>query len=54
MTRRINHTEYNDFFEYHGNTAIEVTRKKDGLTISHDWLIFDTVEEAEGYFNDYC
>lgn len=54
MTRMIDTPEYKDFFEYHGNTAIEVTRKKNGRTISHDWLIFDTVEEAEHYFNDYC
>ena len=47
-------TDYQNCFEYHGNTAIELTRKQEGITIFHDWILFDSVEEASEYFNDYC
>jgi hypothetical protein len=43
----------NEFFEYHGNTAIERVRKKNGK-ILRDWLFFDSIEEALSFFNDYC
>lgn len=45
---------YNDCYEYHGNTTIERIRKKGDVTISRDWLIFDSVEEAFDYYNDNC
>ena len=54
MTRLIAYPEYQEQFEYHGNTAIELTRIKEGSTILHDWLLFDSVEEAQSYFNDNC
>ena len=47
-------TDYQDFFEYFGNTEIEMIRKKGDETIRHDWLIFDSVDEAMEYFNDNC
>ena len=52
MTKHIFHDLYLDSFEYHGNTTIEVIRKQGGRTVLHDWLIFDSVEEATEYFND--
>lgn len=51
MTKRISYTIYQDFFEYHGNTTIERIRKENGTIILHDWLIFNSVEEATEYFN---
>jgi hypothetical protein len=38
--------------EYHGNTAIERIRRRNGI-IRRDWLFFDSVEEAADYFNDH-
>jgi hypothetical protein len=31
---------------------IEIIRKRGGVTILRDWLMFDSVEEADDYFND--
>jgi len=54
MTKQVFYQDYNDCFEYHGNTTIEQTRKQDGFTIWRDWIIFDSVEEAAEYFNNHC
>lgn len=54
MTKLIPHRVYQDYYEYHGNTVIEMTRKKAGVTILRDWLLFDSVEEADAFFNDDC
>ena len=45
-------SEYDDAFEYHGSTTIEVTRRHDDRVVWKEWLIFDTVEEARSYFNE--
>jgi hypothetical protein len=29
-------------------------RKQGEKTLRHDWIIFDTVDEAMNYFNDQC
>lgn len=47
-------TDLRDYYEYHGSTTIERRRKKGGLTVWRDWIIFDSVEEATQYFNDNC
>jgi hypothetical protein len=47
-------TDYQDHFEYFGNTEIERIRKKGEKTIGHDWIIFDTVDEVMEFFNDCC
>ena len=39
-------------YEYHGNTMIEMTRRQDGVTIEREWLLFDTVEEAQEFLNE--
>ncbi len=52
MTRQEIYSDYQDYFEYHGNTVIEWTRKQRGITIRRDWIIFDSVVEAVEYFND--
>jgi hypothetical protein len=54
MTRQIAYADVQEFLEYHGNTAIERIIRQDNVTITHDWLMFDSVEEASDYFNDNC
>ncbi len=44
--------DYQEVYEYHGNTAVERVRKRGGSVLLRDWLIFDTVEEAEAFFHD--
>ncbi len=46
--------DYQDFFEYHGNTMIEQTRTRGEAVIWRDWIVFNSVEEAEAYFNACC
>ncbi len=45
--------EAQNSYEYHGNTTIEMTRKQDGVTIEREWLLFDTVEEAQEFIYEY-
>jgi hypothetical protein len=52
MTRFETYPDYHECYEYHGNTAVEITRKQAGVTIKQDWLLFDSVEEAQDFF--YC
>ena len=47
-------TDYNDHFEYFGNTEIERIRMQGEKVIKHDWIIFDSVDEAMDFFNDRC
>jgi hypothetical protein len=46
--------DYQDCYEYHGNTTIEITRKQNGITIKRDWILFDSIEEAQSFINDNC
>jgi len=48
------YTDYQDHFEYFGNTEIEHTRMQGERVIKHDWIMFDSVEEAMDFFNDRC
>jgi hypothetical protein len=52
MTLQNYYSDYHERYEYHGNTAIEVTREKDGVTIKRDWIFFDSVQEAQDFFYD--
>ena len=54
MTRQIEGSDYQEIFEYHGNTAIERVRYHDSGRMLRDWLLFDTVEEAAEAFNECC
>jgi len=54
MRKYLLSTHYYDFYEYHGNTVIELIRKKAGKTIWRDWIKFNTVDEAMEYFNTEC
>ena len=48
------YTDYHDHFEYFGNTEIERIRMQGEKIIKHDWINFDTVDEAMEFFNDCC
>ena len=52
MTLKTYYSDYQEKYEYHGNTAIEVTREKNGVTIKRDWIFFDSVQEAQDFFYD--
>ncbi len=52
MTRHIFQDNYLDNYEYHGNTSVEYIRKRAGAIVWRDWFLFDTVEEAQQFFND--
>ena len=54
MIKQIYYPDFNECYEYHGNTVIELTRKQAGQTIFRDWMMFDSVEEAADYFYDNC
>ncbi len=46
---------YHDHYEelvYDGHTMIERVRRFCGKRVRRDWLIFDSVEDAESFFND--
>ena len=52
MTRHELYPDYHECYEYHGNTAVEITRKQFGVTIKRGWILFDSVEEAQEFFHD--
>jgi len=54
MTRHELFPDYQNSYEYHGNTTIEITRKQAGITIKRDWILFDSVEEAQEFFHASC
>jgi hypothetical protein len=54
MTTCTTYPDYDDYYEYHGNTTIERTRRQDGAVIWRDWILFDSVEEAAEFFNATC
>ena len=54
MTRFASCPDYQDCYEYHGSTMIERIRKAAGRTIKRDWILFDSVEEAQEFFNTNC
>lgn len=54
MMKQEFYTKYYDIYEYHGSTVIERTRKKAGRTIKRDWILFDSVEKAQEFFNENC
>ncbi len=54
MTKYIAYSDCLDYLVYHGNTAIERIRTRAGATVLRDWIYFDSVEEAQTYFNDDC
>ncbi|MGD2269573.1 MAG: hypothetical protein PVI06_04170 [Desulfobacterales bacterium] len=45
---------YIEFYEYHGGTTIELTRKGGDEIFRQDWIMFDSTEAALEYFNNCC
>ena len=39
-------------FEYYGSTIVERIKRYRGTIQNRDWLLFDTVEEAEDFYNE--
>ncbi len=54
MIREVVYSTYRERFVYHGSTTIERTCRQAGALLSRDWLIFNTVEEAQDFFNTDC
>ena len=54
MTAQTLTHDYVERYEYHGNTSVEVTRSELGNVIKRDWILFDTVEEAQTFYFDLC
>jgi hypothetical protein len=54
MTRCVTCPDYQDCYEYHGSTMIERLRRGTGRIVKRDWLLFDSVEEAQDFFNTIC
>lgn len=54
MTKKMFRQDHFELFEYHGSTTVERVRKQYGKTIRRDWIIFDSVEEAQDFFNSDC
>ena len=52
MTRCESYPSYQECYEYHGSTVIELIRKQSGMIIKRDWILFDSVDEAQEFFND--
>jgi hypothetical protein len=50
MTLQNYYSDYYENCEYHGNTAVEITLVKKGVTIKRDWIFFDSVQEAQNFF----
>ena len=53
MTGYIATPDNQERFEYHGNTAIEHTRLRDGH-VEREWIHFDSAEEAVEFFDEVC
>ena len=53
MTGQIADQDYQEIFEYHGNTAIERTRLHKGA-VEREWIYFDSAEEAVEFFYEMC
>lgn len=54
MTKHVKDRNIQDNYEYHGNTVIEHIRKRSGVEIWRNWIMFDSVEDAVDFFNDNC
>ena len=41
-----------EYLEYHGSTIVERTLVVGGDYSRRDWLLFDTVKEAQDFYNE--
>lgn len=51
---RINHyyPGVEEIYEYHGNTSVQRIRRFRGRREMRDWILFDSVKEAQAWFNE--
>ena len=42
-----------DVLEYHGNTTVQRTRLVENAVVWRDWILFDTVREAQEFYHDH-
>ena len=54
MTKHTFNQPYHEFFEYHGNTTVERVTTRGSGQVTREWIIFDSVEEAQDFFNNDC
>ena len=54
MMAQITDPMFTESYEYHGSTFIAHVRRQNGGGIVRDWIIFDSVEAAEDFFNTQC
>jgi len=52
MTREADTPDYTETLEYHGSTIIERTCRLGGRVVRREWLLFDSLEEADACFNE--
>ncbi len=52
MTRKTDYTDFQEIFKYYGHTEVERIVTRFGSTVRRDWLLFDTIEEANRFFNE--
>jgi hypothetical protein len=50
MTIQNYYADYYENYEYHGNTSVELTLIRNGVTVKRDWIFFDSVQEAQDFF----
>ena len=54
MRRLVSFPDYQDCYEYNGGMMLETIRNTADRTIKRDWILFDSVEEAQDFFNTRC
>ena len=50
MTASRNYPDHDDVYEYHGATTVVLTRRSGQHVIQREWLLFDSVEDAQDFF----
>lgn len=53
MVRYGTDNDLRERYEYQGHTAIERIRSRSGVVVSRDWILFDSIQEAEEFFNTF-
>lgn len=54
MRKKESTVEYQDMYDYFGNTEIERTRSRAGRVLRRDWIVFDTTAAAMDFFIRKC
>jgi hypothetical protein len=54
MRKYEHYPEFHDFFEYCGTNEIKRVRIKGGQAVRRDWFVFESIDEAVGFFRRVC